>query len=91
LRKLRPTSSAVTSLLDEPGISARRMLTACLPGTRSFWVDHQSAIHADMPDNIPDSVAHLIVGTYGIGTPVVDIEEDLRATRCERARTWIAD
>jgi hypothetical protein len=91
MRKLRSTASTVTSLLEAPSISAPRMLMACVPGTMSFWVDHHSAIHVDVPDNIPASVAHLIVGTYGVGTPAGDIEDDLRATRCERARSWITD
>ena len=57
----------------------------------SFWIDDRSIIHADLPDNLPSMAETLIVGTYGIGTPIADIEDDLRAERSERARSWIAD
>jgi hypothetical protein len=57
----------------------------------SIWIDESGTIHADVPENIPLTAESLIVGTYGIGTPIEDIEGDLRAERCERARSWISD
>jgi hypothetical protein len=83
--------NAIGSLLDEPSVSARRMLQACISTTMSFWVDDRSTIHADLPENIPPTAESLIVGTYGVGTPVENIEGDLRAERRERARSWIPD
>ena len=80
---------AIGSLLDEPSISARRMLHACVSKTMSFWIDDRSAIHADLPENIPRSAESLIVGTYGVGSALDNIEGDLRAERFERARSWI--
>lgn len=81
--------NAIGSLLDEPGVSARRMLHACIARTMSFWVDDRSTIHADLPENIPRNAEPLIVGTYGVGTALENIEGDLRAERCERAKSWI--
>jgi len=91
MRKLGFYRKRVTSLHDEPGESARRILLACVPGTMSFWIDHQSDIHADAPNKIPRAAEALIVGTYSIGTPIADIEDDLRTERRERARSWITD
>jgi len=81
----------VTSLLEEPSEGARRILLACVHSTMSFWADHKSDIHADVPSRIPRAVENLIVGTYGIGSTLVDIEADLRIERSERARSWITD
>jgi hypothetical protein len=67
------------------------MLQACVRSTMSFWVDDRSRIHAGLPNQVPQTAEHLIVGTYGVGTPIADIEEDLRETRRERARSWITD
>jgi len=81
----------VASLCDDPRASARRILEACVSSTMSFWIDDQSIIHADLPDNVPSIESALIVGTYGVGTPMKDIEDDLRAERVERARSWSTD
>jgi len=89
--KLGYRANAIGSLLDEPSVSARRILQACVPSTMSFWIDDRATIHADLPDNIPPTAEPLIVGTYGIGTPIGDIEDDLRAERSARARSWITD
>lgn len=91
MRKPGFRANAVGSLRDEPRASARRILEACVPSGMSFWIDDLSIIHADLPDNIPSMAEALIVGTYGIGTPIEDIEDDLRAERSERARSWIRD
>jgi hypothetical protein len=91
MRKIGRHPSLVSSLLDEPSASARRILQACVRSTMSFWVDDRLRIHAGLPTQVPQTAEHLIVGTYGVGTPVADIEEDLRETRRERARSWITD
>jgi hypothetical protein len=91
MRKPGYRANAVASLLGEPSASAHRILEACASSSMSFWIDDRSIIHADLPDNIPVTAETLIVGTYGIGTPVQDIEDDLRAERSERARSWIMD
>jgi len=91
MRKPGYRANAVASLRDDPRASARRILEACIASTMSFWIDDQSIIHADLPDNIPSVEATLIVGTYGVGTPMKDIEDDLRAERVERARSWSTD
>ena len=91
MRKMGFYRKRVTSLLDEPSESARRILLACAPATMSFWVDHKSDIHGDVPDKVPRAAEVLIVGTYGLGTSIADIEADLRTERRERARSWIAD
>jgi len=83
-------SRRVGSLLDEPGESARKMLLACVPATMSFWVDHNSSIHAVPPERVPAGVESLIVGTYSIGgASLTQIEGDLLAERRERAAAWI--
>lgn len=87
MRKSRYRRNAIASLLDEPSASARQILQACVPGTMSIWIDESGTIHADLPENIPLMAESLIVGTYGIGTPIEDIEGDLRAERCERGRS----
>ena len=80
----------VGSLLDEPVESARRILLACVPATMSFWIDHNSTIHAVSPDQVPRAVESLIVGTYSIGgTSLAHIADDLLAERRERAKAWI--
>ena len=91
MRKPGYRANAVASLRDEPRASARRILEACVSSSMSFWVDERSIIHADLPDHIPLTAEALIVGTYGVGTPIADIEDDLRAERSERARSWIPD
>jgi hypothetical protein len=91
MRKIARHSGSVSSLLDEPGTSALRILHACTRSTMSFWVDDRSRIRAGLPSDVPRTVEHLIVGTYGVGTPIADIEEDLRETLRERARSWITD
>jgi hypothetical protein len=91
MRKKLIRSSQVGSLLDEPIDSARRMLEACVPTTMSFWIDHESRIHAVLPEKVPLTAQSLIVGTYSIGgTSVSLIEEDLLAERRERAKAWTA-
>jgi len=83
-------SGRVGSLLDEPADSARKMLLACVPATMSFWIDHDSTIHAVTPDHIPPAVESLIVGTYSIGgTSPAHIQEDLVAERHARSKSWI--
>jgi hypothetical protein len=83
-------SSLVGSLLDEPEESARRILSACVPATMSFWVDHNSAIHAVSPEHVPAAAEFLILGTYSIGgTSLAHIADDLLAERRERAKAWI--
>ena len=91
MRALRRHPVLLISLLDEPGASALRILRACVRSTMSFWVDDRSRIHAGRPSEIPRAVEHLIVGTYGVGTSIADIEEDLRETRRERAKSWATD
>ena len=91
MRKIGFFRKKVTSLFDEPSESARRMLLACAPATMSFWVDHKADIHGDVPDKVPRAAEFLIVGTYGLGTPLADIEADLRTERHERERSWITD
>jgi len=91
MRKIARQSELVSSLLDEPGASALRILHACMRSTMSFWVDDRSRIHAGRPNEVPRAAEHLIVGTYGVGTLIADIEEDLRENRRERARSLIAD
>jgi hypothetical protein len=86
---IRP--NVIGSLLDEPAESARRMLQACLPETKSFWIDHTFAIHAAPPKNVPPGAECLIVGTYSLGARSADIEADLRTERSERARSWSVD
>ena len=90
MRKKYIRSSQVGSLLDEPVESARKILLACVPATMSFWVDHNSTIHAVRPEQVPAGAESLIVGTYSIGgTSLAHIEEDLLAERRERATAWI--
>ena len=90
MRKKFIRSSQVGSLLDEPVESARKILLACVPATMSFWVDHNSTIHAVTPERVPAAAESLIVGTYSIGgTSLAHIEEDLLAERRERATAWI--
>jgi hypothetical protein len=91
MRKSGYRANAVASLCDDPRASARRILEACISSTMSFWIDDQSIIHADVPDNVTSVEATLIVGTYGLGTAITDIEDDLRAERVERARSWSTD
>ena len=91
MRKIARHSASVSSLLDEPGTSALRILHACMRSTLSFWVDDRARIRAGPPNEVPQTVEHLIVGTYGVVTPIADIEEDLRETLRERARSWITD
>jgi hypothetical protein len=57
----------------------------------SFWIDHRSDIHGDVPDKVPRASEVLIVGTYGLGTSIADIEADLWTERQERARSWTPD
>ena len=58
----------------------------------SFWVDHDSTIHAVPPERVPTGVESLILGTYSIGgTSLALIEEDLLAERRQRATAWIAE
>lgn len=64
---------------------------ACEPATLTFWIDHKADIHGDVPDNVPRSVENQLLGTYGAGASVSDIEADLRTERRERARAWITD
>jgi hypothetical protein len=91
VRKIGFHRKRVTSLHDELNDSARRILLACVPTTMSFWVDDKSDIHGDVPDKVPRAAEVLIVGTYGLGTSLADIEADLRTERCERAKTWATD
>jgi len=91
VRKIGFYRKSVTSLLDEPAESARRILLACVPATMSFWIDHRSDIHGDVPEKVPRASEVLIVGTYGLGTSIADIEADLWTERQERARSWITD
>jgi hypothetical protein len=82
-------SAQLGSLLDAPGESARKMLLACVPGTMSFWIDHNATIHAVVPEHVPAGAEALIIGTYSIGgASLAQIEEDLIAQRHERAGTW---
>ena len=90
MRKKFIRSSQVGSLFDEPVESARKILLACVPATMSFWVDHDSTIHAVPPERVPADVESLILGTYSIGgASLVHIEEDLLAERRERATAWM--
>ena len=91
MRKPGYRANAVASVRDELRARARRILEACVPTRMSFWIDDRSLIHADLPDNIPSMAETLIVGTYGVGTNIEYIEDDLRAERSERARSWIVD
>ena len=85
-----PRSSQVGSLFEEPVECARKILRACVPATMSFWIDHDSIIHAVIPERVPAAVESLIVGTYSIGgTSLAHIEDDLLAERRERAKAWI--
>lgn len=89
MRKPGYRVNAIGSLLNEPSVSARRILEACVSTTMSFWIDDRSTIHADVPESIPLKARSLIVGTYGVGAAIENIEGDLRAERRERARSWI--
>jgi hypothetical protein len=79
----------ISSLHDELSDSARKILLACGRTTMTFWIDQKADIHGDVPEQVPPAAENFLLGTYGLGTSIDDIEEDLRAERRERARSWI--
>jgi hypothetical protein len=42
-------------------------------------------------ENDPDLPTHWIAGTFGLGQPLDEIADDLRALLRERSKDWIID
>jgi hypothetical protein len=81
----------VGNLRDDIHVSATRVQAACTFATVTMWADDLSVIRIDLPERLEDVPSHAVIGTYAFGVSLADIEDDLRAERCERGRSWIAE
>ena len=84
-------NTRIGSLRDDLRRNALNVLELCNSSPVTVWVDELSTIHAASLEQ-SDSIPHKwIVGTYLLGVEIWDIEDDLRALRRERNRSWIVD
>ena len=60
-------------------------------GDISVWADFDGNVYADDPDAVGTVPTHWIAGTYRLGQPIADIEDDLRILLRERAKDWIIE
>jgi hypothetical protein len=81
----------VGNLRDDITVSASRVQAACTYATVTMWADDLSVIRIDLPEHLEGVSPHSVIGTYGFGVSLLDIEDDLRNERCERARSWMAE
>lgn len=87
----KPKKQSLGSLHSDLGAVAARVQDALREGTLTVWADDRGEIFAAAPDTTNDVPTHWISGTFGMGMPTKDIEDDLRALLRERARNWIVD
>lgn len=57
----------------------------------TVWADVDGKVYADDPGTVDAIPAHWIAGTYRLGQPITDIEDDLRILLRERAKDWIIE
>lgn len=81
----------VGSISDDLRPLASKICRELALGTRTVWADDEGKVFtADPSDADADHVPlHWMAGTFGLGQPVQDIEEDLRVLLQERTRNWI--
>jgi len=91
MRKQTLRRTVVGNLRDDITLNASRVQAACIYSTVTVWADDVSDIRIDLPERLSDVSPHAVIGTYAFGVALVDIEEDLRDARRERARSWIAE
>ncbi len=91
MRKPRLRRTVVGNLRDDITLNASRVQAACTYSSVTVWADDISDIRIDLPERLDDVPQHSVIGTYAFGVALIDIEDDLRDARRERAQSWIAD
>ena len=91
MRKPTFRRTLVGNLRDDITSNASRVQAACTYSTVTIWADDLSDIRVDLPERLDDVPQHYLIGTYGFGVALSDIEDDLRDARRERARSWITE
>jgi hypothetical protein len=79
------------SLYDDLTAVASKVYGELVHGERTVWADDEAKVYAIHPDAAKDLPASWIAGTFSMGHPIGEVEDDLRALLRERARSWIVD
>jgi hypothetical protein len=91
MRKQILRRTVVGNLRDDITLNASRVHAACTYSMVTVWADDVSDIRIDLPERLDDVPQHSVIGTYGFGVALADIEDDLRHARRERAQSLIAE
>ncbi|WP_395680028.1 hypothetical protein [Dokdonella sp.] len=72
------------SLTDDLGVVALNLLHALKRSDIVVWTDATAEVYFDAADRCPNVEPDHLVGTYGLGANIADIEADLGVVRSER-------
>jgi len=85
-RYVTPTNVRVGTLGEEVAAVAMRVYETLLEGPRLVWADEKARLFSSEPDAYLRIPATSIAGTYVIGQPITQIQDDLQALCTERNR-----
>ncbi|MGN6521474.1 MAG: hypothetical protein ACTHK2_18875 [Dokdonella sp.] len=77
------------SLTGDLGIIALNLHHALKRSDIVVWTDAAAEVYFDAADRCPNLEADHLVGTYGLGANIADIEADLGVVRHERLSNWM--
>jgi hypothetical protein len=93
MRRPRATPAVVKvgSLRDDfIGLSGKIVQTLC-DGPRVIYLGDDNCVYSSQPEQMRDVPVSWIVGTFALGHPVAEIQDDLRAVAFDRSTNWILD
>lgn len=77
-RVLMRTIVKIGLITDDAGRLAAKVVQSLCSGPRIVWADEEGVVLSACVDALSNVPTQWIVGTFGLGQPVADIEEDLR-------------
>ena len=80
---------SIGSLMDDVRRIARSIIAATAQGDVMIWVSSGAEILCAPPDSAPDVLPEYVLGVYGMGAKMMDIEDDLQALRNARVSSSI--
>jgi len=88
---MRSTNHCIGHLRDDLDTLASQVQQSLADGNQTVWAEDDGRVYSCPMENDPDLPTHWIAGTFGLGQPLEEIADDLRALLRERSKDWIID
>jgi len=85
-RYVTPTNVRVGTLGEDVPALAMRVYETLLEGPRLVWADEKARVYSSEPDAYLRVPTTSIAGTYVIGQPITEIQDDIQALHMERTK-----